>query len=203
MRPAGACELTHHEGARDDGRSPLSTVDAALDTLTSQRLCFRALPCGRGLLRRRVALSPLGAALVPRIGAPMARRLLDSATPVAAIALASVVRATHAERRQTASAPEDEDLELAHPARDGRKLDSTCRTADSTCVLLPIHQLYTRGSGCYLVPSPFVAPQLRITQERLGWRDFLTSYDGSLGGRRAWWRRSCAQLRSGLLSSQV
>jgi hypothetical protein len=95
----------------------LSTVGADLDTLTSQRLSFRALPCGRCLLRRRVPLPPLGAALVSRIAAPMDGGLLERATRLTAIALSSVVSTTHPEPRETAPTSEFEDRELAHPVR--------------------------------------------------------------------------------------
>lgn len=94
------------------------------------------------------------APLVPCTGEPMARRLLELATLLAAVALSSVVRSTDTEPREASPATEDEDLELAHPSRrDERKLDSGLGGDDSTCVLLPIHQLYMRRPGGYLASS--------------------------------------------------
>lgn len=141
----------------------MSTFIDGPDTLTSQRLDFRALPLCRRLLRRRVTFPALVAPLISRIGEPMARGLLELATTDAAVALPSVVRSTNAEPREASPATEDEDLELVvHPSRrDGRKLDSGFRANDSTRVLLPIHQLYMRGSGCYLVPSLRLATAAR------------------------------------------
>ena len=57
---------------------------------------------------------------------------------------------------------------------DGRKLDSNFRVEDSTCVLLPIHRLYTR------VQAPTWAlfhfhPAASDLQQCLELRDFLGS----------------------------
>jgi len=53
-----------------------------------------------------------------------------------------------------------------------RKLDSGFRVDDSTCVLLPIHRLYTRVQAPTWALSSF-HPAASDLQQRLELRDFL------------------------------
>ena len=90
-------EVARRERDRVCRHEPFSTQRNFVATHIRQRVDFRALPIGRGLLVRGVVLPAELAPLMPCIREPMKRGLLERAAMVVAVALAPVVRSTDEE----------------------------------------------------------------------------------------------------------
>lgn len=120
------------------------------------RLCFRSLPRHQRPLTLGVVSSAFVAPLMLGIREAAKGGLLELATDVLAVGLASVVRATDDERLRAVAAGQLEDNELVHPSRTGENWTTASRTATVRGVRArSIHRLYIEGSGGNLSPHSF------------------------------------------------
>jgi hypothetical protein len=120
--------LARREHRRAFGRGPFSTRRNFLATHIRHRLSFRSLPRHQRPLMLDVVLSALLAPLMPGIREASSRGLLELATDVLAVALASVVRTTDDKLLPAVAAGQREDNELVHPSRMGENWTATSET---------------------------------------------------------------------------
>jgi hypothetical protein len=91
-----------------------------------------------------VILPALVAPLVPRIGPPMERGLLERAAGLLTVPLPPIVRPADVEPPATSTAVQREDNQLVHPARKDENWTATSESSTVPMYWLSIRRLYTR-----------------------------------------------------------
>src|SRR5262245_2727389 len=149
-------DLARRERRRVIRRGPFSTKRNFLATRIRHCLCSRLLPRHQRPLMLGMVSSAFFAPLMLGIREPAQGGLLELATDVLAVALASVVRTTDDERLPAVAAGQLEGNELVHPSRQGENWATASWTATVRGVLArSIHRLDIEGSGGNLSPHSF------------------------------------------------